>query len=267
MGRPRIGLGAYWTEARWTYWELPVALVPAGYIEGVRLAGGLPLVLPPTPEGAREPGEVLDAIDGLCLIGGPDLGVDLYGSPQAHPETGPKQERRDAFELALLVEARRRGLPVLGICRGMQLLDVAAGGDLVQHLADTTDLTPHRPAAGVFGRHPVEIESGTRTAALLGSTIEVHSAHHQGVGRVGDGLVVAARAPDGQIEAVEDPEPALLSRRPVAPRGGSAVARGLRSSGGSSRQRAATARDASTRGGRREGGRPPAPCRCIASAC
>jgi putative glutamine amidotransferase len=205
-GRPRIGLAAYWTDARWSHWDLPVALVPAGYVEGVRLAGGLPLVLPPTPEGASDPGEVLDAIDGLVLIGGPDLGVDLYGSPPAHPETTPKQVRRDAFELALLLEARRRRLPVLGICRGMQLLDVAAGGDLVQHLADTTDITPHRPAPGVFGRHPVATESGTRTAEVLGPTVEVHSAHHQGVGRVGEGLVVGARAPDGQVEAVEDPD-------------------------------------------------------------
>jgi gamma-glutamyl-gamma-aminobutyrate hydrolase PuuD len=192
-------------DARWTYWDRPVALVPAGYIEGVRLAGGLPLVLPPTPEGAAQPGEVLDAIDGLCLIGGPDLGVDLYGSPEAHPETGAKQERRDAFEHALLLEARRRGMPVLGICRGMQLIDVAAGGDLVQHLADTVDLTPHRPEPGVFGRHPVALEPGTQAAAILGSQVDVHSAHHQGVGRVGKGLVVSARAHDGQIEALEDP--------------------------------------------------------------
>jgi putative glutamine amidotransferase len=205
VARPRIGLAAYWTEASWTYWKLPVALVPAGYVEGVRLAGGLPLVLPPTPEGAAEPSEVLDAIDGLVLIGGPDLGVDLYGSPDPHPETGEKQERRDAFELALLLEARRRKQPVLGICRGMQLLDVAAGGDLVQHLADTTDITPHRPKAGVFGRHEVETEEDTHAAFLLGPTVAVHSAHHQGIGRLGNGLIVSARAHDGQIEAIEDP--------------------------------------------------------------
>jgi putative glutamine amidotransferase len=205
VSRPRIGLASYWTSASWTYWTLPVALVPAGYIEGVRLAGGLPLVLPPTPEGAAEPGEVLDAVDGLLLIGGPDLGVDLYGSPDAHPETGEKQERRDAFELALLQEARRRQLPLLGICRGMQLLDIAAGGDLIQHLADETDLVPHRPEPGIFGRHRVETEPGTHASFLLGANVSVHSAHHQGVGRLGDGLVVSARAHDGQIEAVEDP--------------------------------------------------------------
>jgi gamma-glutamyl-gamma-aminobutyrate hydrolase PuuD len=204
--RPRIGLAAYWTEASWTYWTLPVALVPAGYVEGVRLGGGLPLILPPTPEGAAEPAEVLDAIDGLLLIGGPDLGLDLYGSPDPHPETGVKQERRDAFELSLLLEARRRRMPLLGICRGMQLLDVAAGGDLIQHLADATDLMPHRPEAGVFGRHEVETEQGTHAAFLLGPRVAVHSAHHQGVGRLGEGLIVSARAHDGQIEAVEDPE-------------------------------------------------------------
>jgi gamma-glutamyl-gamma-aminobutyrate hydrolase PuuD len=205
MSRPRIGLAAYWTEASWTYWRLPVALVPAGYIEGVRLAGGLPLVLPPTPEGAADPGEVLDAIDGLVLIGGPDLGVDLYGSPEPHPETGDKQVRRDAFELALLVEARRRGTPVLGICRGMQLIDVAAGGTLEQHLADRTELAPHRPEPGVFGRHRVELTDGSLAASILGSPVDVHSAHHQGIAEVGAGLVVSARAHDGEIEALEDP--------------------------------------------------------------
>jgi gamma-glutamyl-gamma-aminobutyrate hydrolase PuuD len=205
MSRPRIGLAAYWTEASWTYWRLPVALVPAGYIEGVRLAGGLPLVLPPTPEGAAEPGEVLDAIDGLVLIGGPDLGVDLYGSPERHPETGDKQVRRDAFELALLVEARRRRVPVLGICRGMQLIDVAAGGTLEQHLADRTELAAHRPEPGVFGRHRVELEPGTLAASILGAPVEVHSAHHQGIAELGEGLVISARAHDGEIEAVEDP--------------------------------------------------------------
>ena len=205
MARPRIGLAAYWTEATWTNWTLPVALVPTGYVEGVRLAGGLPLVLPPTPEGAAEPGEVLDAIDGLVLIGGPDLGLDLYGSPVPHAETGAKQVRRDAFELALLVEARRRGTPVLGICRGMQLIDVAAGGTLEQHLADRTELGPHRPAPGVFGRHEVELEPGTLAASILGSPVSVHSAHHQGIATVGKGLVASARAHDGEIEALEDP--------------------------------------------------------------
>jgi putative glutamine amidotransferase len=206
--RPRIGITTYLTTARWSYWEMASALLPGGYLEGVRLAGGLPLLLAPTPEGVADPGEVLDAVDGLILIGGPDLGVDLYGSPEAHPETGVKEELRDAFEAALGREARERGLPVLGICRGMQLLNVLAGGSLTQHLADVIDMAPHRPGPGTFGRHPVEIEAGSGLHELLGDEVTVHSTHHQGVSeeQVGDGLRIAARAPDGTVEAVEDPE-------------------------------------------------------------
>src|SRR5262245_38136272 len=104
--RPRIGISTYLTTARWSYWEMPAALLPAGYLEGVRLAGGTPLLLPPTSEGVAEPGDVVDVLDGLLLIGGPDLGVDLYGAPEPHPETGAKEELRDAFEGALGREAR-----------------------------------------------------------------------------------------------------------------------------------------------------------------
>jgi gamma-glutamyl-gamma-aminobutyrate hydrolase PuuD len=204
--RPRIGITTYLTTARWSYWEMPAALLPGGYLEGVRLAGGLPLLLPPTTEGVAEPGEIVDTLDGLVLIGGPDLGVDLYGSPEPHPETGAKEELRDAFEASLGREARERGLPVLGICRGMQLLNVLAGGTLTQHLGDVVDLAPHRPGPGQFGRHPVEIEPGSGLHELLGDEVTVHSTHHQGVGQIGDGLRVAGRAPDGTVEAVEDPE-------------------------------------------------------------
>jgi putative glutamine amidotransferase len=203
--RPRIGIASYWTQARWTYWDMPATVLPQGYVEGVRLAGGLPLVLPPTPEGAEDPGAVLDAVDGLVLPGGPDLGVDLYGDPPPHEETGAKQARRDAFESALCREALRRALPVLGICRGMQLLNVVRGGTLEQHLADVVDLQPHRPRPGAFGSHDVAIASGSVLAGLLDGRVEVRSAHHQGVERVGDGLVACARAPDGTVEAVEDP--------------------------------------------------------------
>jgi putative glutamine amidotransferase len=206
--RPRIGITTYLTTARWSHWEMPSALLPAGYLEGVRLAGGLPLLLAPTPEGVAGPAEVLDALDGLVLIGGPDLGVDLYGAADQHPETGAKEKLRDAFEAALAREARERGLPVLGICRGMQLLNVLAGGSLTQHLADVVDMTPHRPGPGTFGRHPVDVEEASGLHELLGDEVTVHSTHHQGVSeeQVGDGLRIAARAPDGTVEAVEDPE-------------------------------------------------------------
>jgi putative glutamine amidotransferase len=206
--RPRIGITTYLTTARWSHWEMPSALLPGGYLEGVRLAGGLPLLLAPTPEGVADPGEVLDAVDGLVLIGGPDLGVDLYGASEAHPETGVKEELRDAYEAALGREARERGLPVLGICRGMQLLNVLAGGSLTQHLAEVVDMAPHRPGPGTFGRHPVDIDALSGLHELLGDEVTVHSTHHQGVSeeQVGDGLRIAARAPDGTVEAVEDPE-------------------------------------------------------------
>jgi putative glutamine amidotransferase len=207
VARPRIGLAAYWTEASWTYWKLPVALVPAGYVEGVRLAGGLPLILPPTPEGAAEPGEVLDAIDGLLLIGGPDLGVDLYGSPEAHPETGEKQERRDAFELALLLEARSRKLPLLGICRGMQLLNVALGGTLVQHLPDDVGHSDHRRSLGSFDNadHDVRLTPGSLAARAAGETLHAtKSHHHQGVDRLGEGIEATGWSVlDELVEAIE----------------------------------------------------------------
>jgi putative glutamine amidotransferase len=205
VSRPRIGVTAYAVQARFGAWDVPATLIPQTYVEGVRLAGGLPLVLPPTVEGAERPGDVLDALHGLVLTGGPDLAPELYGA-ERHPETQTGPELRDRFELALAREARRRGLPVLGICRGMQLLNVAAGGDLRQHLADELDLALHRPAPGRFGRHPVELDDGTHAAGLLGAEVEVHSTHHQGVGRVGAGLRVSGRAPDGTVEALEDPE-------------------------------------------------------------
>ena len=203
--RPLIGIPSYWTQARWTYWDMPAAVLPAGYIEGVAAAGGMPVLLPPTDEGTAEPGPLLDPLGGLLLAGGPDLGIDTYGATERHPETNAKPERRDAFELALLAEARKRAMPVLGICRGMQLLNVASGGDLVQHLADVVDMEPHRPSPGVFGTHEVTIAAGSRAAALLGEHANVHSAHHQGVGRVGEGLEPSAHAPDGTVEALEDP--------------------------------------------------------------
>jgi gamma-glutamyl-gamma-aminobutyrate hydrolase PuuD len=150
--------------------------------------------------------EALDALHGIVFSGGADIGPTHYGA-EPHPETDPPQLRRDAGELALLRAALDRDLPTLAICRGFQLLNIARGGDLVQHLPETLGDSRHREVKGVFSEHPVEIREGTRLAGLLGARApSVKSSHHQGVGRIGDGLVETAWAEDGTLEGLEDPD-------------------------------------------------------------
>jgi putative glutamine amidotransferase len=189
--------------AAWGPWrDVPSCLVPGGYVEGVRLAGGAPVVIPPDPHYVDDPEPVLDIADGLLLIGGGDIDPAFYGQ-EPGPETDLPNARRDAAELTLLRGALDRGLPVLGICRGFELLNVAYGGDLVQHLGGPEGAL-HRPELGTFGRHEVDV-TGERLRGLLGTGVTVHSHHHQAIGRLGPGLVPLAYAPDGCLEALEDP--------------------------------------------------------------
>ena len=200
--RPIIGITSYAQPARWGSWELPAALVPLYYVESVERAGGRAFVVPPSEDGIEE---TLDVLDGIVFSGGIDIDPVVYGA-ERHPATDPAQAHRDAGELRLLEAALERDLPTLAICRGFQLLNVLRGGDLVQHLPEEVGHEGHRETLGVFSEHPVEVRGGTKLAAILGPRHDsVQSSHHQGVGRVGEGLVENAFAEDGSLEGLEDP--------------------------------------------------------------
>jgi gamma-glutamyl-gamma-aminobutyrate hydrolase PuuD len=203
VARPVIGITTYVTPARWGYWELEAALIPADYVRAVERAGGRPLLVPPTDDGIDE---TLDALDGIVFSGGSDIDPETYGEA-AHPETFGIHRERDDAELALLTRALERDMPVLGICRGSQVLNVALGGDLHQHLPEVVGHEEHKHnPPGVFAEHDVTIEPESKLAEIFDAgTTDVKSHHHQGFKTLGDGLVEAARAEDGSIEAVEDP--------------------------------------------------------------
>lgn len=193
---PLIGISAYVEQARWGVWDREVTLLPQVYVTAVHAAGGRALVIPPFPEGAAA---VVAALDGLILAGGGDLDPALYGA-EPDPRTTGIRPVRDTGEVALLRAAVDADLPLLGICRGMQLMCACAGGKLVQHL----ESEDHRGTPGVYVRHPVTTVAGSRLAGILGETSEVPSYHHQGVADTGT-LTVSAYAHDGGIEAVEEP--------------------------------------------------------------
>ena len=201
MSRPVIGITTYVTPARWGHWDQEAALVPLAYVAAVERAGGRPLLVPPSEDGVEE---TLAAVDGLVFSGGSDLDPELYDQ-EPHDETTGVHPERDRAELALLQAALARDMPVLAVCRGSQVLNVARGGDLVQHLPDVVGDEKHKHTPGTFADHDISLEAGTRLASLLGEHAPVKSHHHQGFGRIGDGLRVAARAEDGTVEAVEAP--------------------------------------------------------------
>jgi putative glutamine amidotransferase len=202
---PNIGVTCNLETVRYGEWTEAAAMVPLTYVRAIARAGGRPLLLAPTPADLDDHAELLDLLDGVLITGGSDLHPHAYGE-RAHPETGPTSTERDAFELLLVRTAAERDLPCLGICRGMQVVNVAYGGALEQHLPDRLDDDIHRGANGDFSDHRVEVVPGSLAAlAAGGSQVAVKSYHHQGVARLGDGLRVTARAEgDGTAEAVED---------------------------------------------------------------
>jgi putative glutamine amidotransferase len=201
MSKPVIGITTYLTPARFGVWEEEAALIPAAYVRAIESAGGRPLLVPPSTDGIEE---TLDRLDGLLFSGGSDLDPELYGQ-EAHPETNGIVPERDTAEIALLKAALERDMPVLAVCRGSQVLNVALGGDLVQHLPEVVGDEKHKHTPGQFADHDVDLVAGTRVQQILGDHAPVKSHHHQGYGRIGEGLREAARADDGTIEALEDP--------------------------------------------------------------
>jgi putative glutamine amidotransferase len=200
--RPVIGITSYAERVRYGVWDFPAAVIPMAYVSAVERAGGRPLVVPPSEEGVEE---TLDALDGLLLSGGEDIDPARYGA-EAHPQTVGVRPERDRAELALLEGALARDMPVLAVCRGSQVLNVARGGDLVQHLPEVVGDEKHKHTPGVFADHDVRIEPTSRLARVLGDRAPVKSHHHQGYGRIGSGLREVAWAEDGIVEALEDPE-------------------------------------------------------------
>jgi putative glutamine amidotransferase len=201
VARPLVGITTYVEEARWSHWVASAALIPFSYVRAVERAGGRALLVPPDDDGVEE---TLDALDGLILSGGNDVDPAAYGA-ETHAATGGVRPERDRAELALLEGALARDMPVLAVCRGSQLLNVARGGDLVQHLPEVVGDEKHRETPGVFSAHGVRVDTESRLGALVGERAPVQSHHHQGFGRVGADLREAAWADDGTLEAVEDP--------------------------------------------------------------
>jgi putative glutamine amidotransferase len=206
--RPIIGVCTAFERARWSVWDQEAALLPVSYLDAVRRGGGMALMLAPDPALTAEPDEALDLVDGLMLVGGADIDPATYGA-ERHPETVGTVPERDAFEVAMTRRAIERAIPFLGICRGMQLLNVAYGGTLNQHLPETYGHHEHRRALGSFdgADHDVRLTPGSLAARAAGEELHAtKSHHHQGVERIGDGLVVSGVATLDELpEALELP--------------------------------------------------------------
>jgi putative glutamine amidotransferase len=205
--RPVLGLTTYLQQAQTGVWDVCASFLPATYIEGVNRAGGIAVLLPPQPIDTDIAERVLDGLDGLIITGGRDVDPASYGQ-RPHPATDEPvaaNRARDALEFALIDGAIRRAMPLLGICRGAQVINVALGGTLHQHLPDVIGHTHHQQGNAVFSTSAVRTVPGTRLAALIGDSSDAQCYHHQAIDRLGDGLIVSAQDTDGVIEAVEIP--------------------------------------------------------------
>jgi putative glutamine amidotransferase len=207
VDRPFVGVTTYLTRARWGRWDTEAALLPSRYVELVRAAGGLVALLP--PDDPASAAAMLSRIDALVVSGGPDVDPARYGEAR-HPRTDPPEPERDAWELALTDAALRGGVPLLGICRGMQVLNVVRGGTLVQHLPDVVSHeehggSGHPQAPAAFGEHLVRVAEGSRLSAILPGESVVPTLHHQAVGVLGRDLLASAHAEDGTVEGLELP--------------------------------------------------------------
>jgi gamma-glutamyl-gamma-aminobutyrate hydrolase PuuD len=195
---PLVGLTAYGERVAYGVWDHDAVLLPRTYPDVVLAAGGIPVLLPPRVDAAA----AVDRLDALVLSGGPDIDPQRYGATP-HPGTGVARPERDAAEIAMLHRALERGIPVLGVCRGLQTINVALGGTLVQHLPDAVGHHGHNPFPGVFGTTAVTLVPGSRVATAVGTGIAVQCHHHQALDRIAPGLMVSGRAEDGTVEAVE----------------------------------------------------------------
>jgi putative glutamine amidotransferase len=205
MTRPVIGITTYVEAASWGVWrDVRAAIVPQAYLRHVAAAGGLPLLVPPLPDdaSAEDLEAVVSRLDGLILSGGADVEPSRYGALPHASVQAPRPDR-DGSELGLARATQGTDLPVLGICRGMQVMAIATGGDLVQHVPDVVGTEEHSPGPGRYGSHDVRIDPGSKLGAILGEHVEVATYHHQGVGQH-PGLRATGWAPDGLLEAFED---------------------------------------------------------------
>lgn len=201
--RPVVGLTTYLEQSKQGVWDVRAAFLPQQYFDAVTGSGGAAVLLPPQPSPEASAAAVLDGLDGLILTGGIDVQPELYGAPR-HPMTDPARTDRDAWELALLRGAEERRMPVFAICRGLQLVNVARGGTLHQHLPDVLGTERYRLGGGVFASNTVTVDENTALADLIGDgEFTVHSYHHQGIDQLGEGLTVTARSDDALVQAFE----------------------------------------------------------------